>query len=258
MLTRRSATEVTARDDEDLGLAVSRLVEDEVGLFRAVGVVAEGGEDRDTKTGALDGLEEASGDDEVGVDVGAFKGSSDSGDDLELGHTGGGDGDGRGDGRGGGRLGDTVIGGIGRLLRRDDLGFGSDLDGLAGRRGVGLGVLAGVDEVTGDSGSGGHGGGHEVSATSGTLATLEVAVRGRGATLTGGEHVGVHAKAHGAARLAPVETGRREDAVKALSLSLLLDETRTGNDHGVDIGVDLAALGDGGGGAEVLDTGVGA
>jgi hypothetical protein len=258
VLTRRTATEVAAGNDEDLGLAVSGLVEDEVGVLRAVRFVAEGGEDRDTETGTLDGLQEAGGDDQVGVDVGALEGSSDAGNDLELGHASSGDSDGSGDFGSGVRLGNTVIGSVGRLLRRDNIVFGSDLDGRAGRRGVGLGVLASVDEVTSDGGGGGHGGGHKVSAASGTLTALEVAVRSRSATLTGSEHVGVHAEAHRATSFAPVETGLGEDAVKALRLSLLLDETGTGNDHGVDVLSDLATLGNGSSSAEVLDTGVGA
>jgi hypothetical protein len=59
VLARRAATKVAARNDQDLGLAVLGLVEDEVGLFAAVRVVAEGGEEGNSETGALDGLEEA-------------------------------------------------------------------------------------------------------------------------------------------------------------------------------------------------------
>lgn len=61
MLTRRAATEVAARDDKDLRLAVLELVEDKVGLLAAVGVVTEGGEEGDSETGPLNGLEEAGG-----------------------------------------------------------------------------------------------------------------------------------------------------------------------------------------------------
>ena len=53
-------------------------------------------------------------------------------------------------------------------------------------------------------------GAHQVGAAAGALAALEVAVRGRGATLARRQPVGVHGQAHGAARLAPFEAGLDE------------------------------------------------
>ena len=59
--------------------------------------------------------------------------------------------------------------------------------------------------MAGDCGGGGHGGADQVRATAGALAALEVAVARRGAALAGREDVGVHAQAHRATGVAPVE-----------------------------------------------------
>ena len=64
-----------------------------------------------------------------------------------------------------------------------------------------------VDEVPGHRGGGGHGGADQVGAPALALAPLEVAVGGGGATLPRLQAVGVHGQAHGAAGLAPLETG---------------------------------------------------
>src|SRR4029079_16221724 len=88
------------------------------------------------------------------------------------------------------------------------------------------------------------------------LAADEVAVRGRGDALAERAGVAVDADAHRAARLAPVEAGLAGDLVAPLCFGLLLDQARACHDPGGDLG--LAALGDGGGGAQVLDPAVGA
>ena len=72
--------------------------------------------------------------------------------------------------------------------------------------------------MPGDGGGRGDGGRHQVGASAAALASLEVAVRGGGAALAGGELVGVHGQAHGAARLAPVEPCGAEHLVEALGL----------------------------------------
>src|SRR5688500_13442257 len=77
-----------------------------------------------------------------------------------------------------------------------------------------------VDEMALDRGRGGHLRAYEVSAPALALAPLEVAVRGRGATLTRAQDVRVHPQAHRAARRAPVEAGGAEDLVEALGLGL--------------------------------------
>ena len=90
------------------------------------------------------------------------------------------------------------------------------------------------------------------------LPALEVAIGGGGAALSGRQDVGVHAQTHGAAGHAPVQPRLGEDPVEALFLGLALDLGGAGDDHRVDIGMDLAALYNLGGCTQVLETGVGA
>src|SRR4051794_36764307 len=75
---------------------------------------------------------------------------------------------------------------------------------IGGSSSLGLGLaehLADVDEVARDGGGGGHGGADEVGPAAGPLPPFEVAVARAGGALAGGELVGVHRKAHAAARL---------------------------------------------------------
>ena len=72
--------------------------------------------------------------------------------------------------------------------------------------------------MAGDGGGGGHLRADEVGASAAALAAFEVAVAGGGAALAGREDVGVHAQAHGAAGLAPLEAGLAEDVVEAFVL----------------------------------------
>ena len=90
------------------------------------------------------------------------------------------------------------------------------------------------------------------------LTALEIAVRGRRAALARLQLVGVHAEAHRAAGLAPVEAGVDEDLVEPFRFRLLLHEAGAGDDHRADALMDLSALGDGGRGAQILDAAVGA
>ena len=271
VLARGAAAEVGARADDDLGGAVRVAVKHERGVLGAIGVVAHLVEEGRSQAGALDGLEELLGDDGVRVDVLLLHGRGDALEGKELGEAGGG-----GLGEGGIDLGRRVQGLVGELVllgvilldalvgvgpravTGDGGGLGDD-GGLDVGGGLVLGQLADVGELTDDGGGGGHDGGHQVGAALGTLTTLEVAVAGGGATLLGGEDVGVHAEAHGATSLAPLETGLLEDLVETLGLGLVLDETGAGDDEGAfDVGGNLLALDDLGGSAEILDTGVGA
>src|SRR4051812_28429430 len=84
--------------------------------------------------------------------------------------------------------------------------------------------VANVDEVAGDRGGSGHRGADQVGAAAGTLPALEVAVRGAGTALTGQQEVGVHAQAHRAARVAPLEAGGGEHLVEAFGFGLSLDQ----------------------------------
>src|SRR5688572_30210389 len=88
-----------------------------------------------------------------------------------------------------------------------------------------------VDEVSGDRRGGGHGRRAEMRAPALALTPLEVAVRRRGTALAGAEDVGVHAQAHGASGLSPLEAGLFEHAVEALLLGLALHQHRAGDDH---------------------------
>src|SRR5207247_6784499 len=98
----------------------------------------------------------------------------------------------------------------------------------------------------------GHGRAHEMRAGALALASLEVAVGRRGDALVLARRVAVHPDAHGAAGLAPLETGRREDLVEAFCLGGALDEPGAGHDPGCHHGA--ASLGDGRRRAEVLDS----
>src|SRR5262249_23590354 len=91
------------------------------------------------------------------------------------------------------------------------------------------------------------------------LAALEVAVARRGTALAGLQLIGVHAEAHGAARLAPFEPGGAKDLVEPFGLGLLLHEPRARYDHGVrEIAGDLLAGHDLGDLPQVLDAPIGA
>ena len=91
--------------------------------------------------------------------------------------------------------------------------------------------------MAGDCGGGGHGGADQVGATAGPLAALEVAVARRGAALAGRQDVGVHAQAHRATGIAPVEAGVAEavgddaqtDQLSGFAMDAWLAFARTGN-----------------------------
>ena len=85
VLARRAAAEIVARH-EDLGIAVSRLVEDEVRVLRAVPVEARLGEQAGAEAGALDRLQIVLGDDHVGVDVDDRQWRRDPGQAVEFLH----------------------------------------------------------------------------------------------------------------------------------------------------------------------------
>src|SRR5207245_2100365 len=80
----------------------------------------------------------------------------------------------------------------------------------------------------------------EMGAAQLALPSLEVAVRGRGATLARLQNVGIHTQTHGAAGLAPVEARFLEDSVDALLLRLPLHGRRAGHHHGSNVGMDAA------------------
>src|SRR5712664_1620349 len=116
-----------------------------------------------------------------------------------------------------------------------------------------------VDEVSRDGGRGRHRRADEVRAPAFALPAFEVAVRGRGTALAAPEAVGVHAKAHRAARLAPFEAGVAEYAVEPFPLGLGLHHSRARHHQGqLHVGGDAPALHHRGRRAQVLDARVGA
>src|SRR3954466_2872859 len=99
-----------------------------------------------------------------------------------------------------------------------------------------------------------HRGADEMGAAALSLPPLEVAVRGRGTALAGIEPVGIHAEAHRAAGLAPLEAGVAEDAVEALFLGLRLYQAGARDHHRhTDVRSLAAALYHGGRGTQVLN-----
>src|SRR5439155_17774189 len=91
--------------------------------------------------------------------------------------------------------------------------------------------LANVDEVARDRRRRRHLRADQMSAATAPLASLEVPVRGRSAALARLQDVRVHAEAHRAARLAPLEAGAAEHLVQSLALGLLLHLLRARDDH---------------------------
>ena len=68
MLARRTAAEIMGRH-QDLGIAIGRLVEHEIRVYRAVLVIAQIVKQVLTEPSALDGLEEPRRDDPVGIAI---------------------------------------------------------------------------------------------------------------------------------------------------------------------------------------------
>src|SRR6476661_8273015 len=73
-----------------------------------------------------------------------------------------------------------------------------------------------IHQPSGNRGSGRHSRTHEMGAAALALPALEVAVRGRGAPLAAAEHVIVHAQAHRAPGIPPLEPRLAEHPVQAL------------------------------------------
>src|SRR5882762_8845367 len=119
--------------------------------------------------------------------------------------------------------------------------------------------LSNVDEVPGYRGRRSHLRAHEMGPAAGALAALEIAVRGRSATLARLEPVRVHAQAHGAARFAPLEACVLEDPVQAFVLRLRFHQARARHDHReLYVRGQVPPANDLRSGAQVLDAGIGA
>ena len=85
MFARGAAAEIVFRN-QDLRVPVGRLVEHEIGIFRAVVLVAHFRKQPLAQTGALNGLQVLLGDDHVGVDVGDRQRGRDTGQFREFFH----------------------------------------------------------------------------------------------------------------------------------------------------------------------------
>src|SRR5690606_33865449 len=121
-----------------------------------------------------------------------------------------------------------------------------------------LAELADIYEMSGDCSGCSHCWGHQMGAALEALAPLEVAVRGRSATLARLQAIVVHRKAHRAARFTPVKARRNEDLVQPFRFSLRFHEARTWNDHCLNALIDLPAFGNLCRGAEIFAAATGA
>jgi len=118
---------------------------------------------------------------------------------------------------------------------------------------------ADVHEVAGECSGGGHYGANQVRAAVAALAAFKVTVGGAGAALVRRENVGVHADAHAAACVAPLESGVGENFVEAFFFRGGFDSAGAGNDKRLLDGFrDMLAFDEMRGGAEIVETGIGA
>src|SRR3984893_16274090 len=85
MLARGAATEIIFRD-KNFGFAIGRLVEDELGIFGSIFLVAEFGEKPAAQAGALDCFQILFWDDHVGIDIGDVERRRDTGEGCEFFH----------------------------------------------------------------------------------------------------------------------------------------------------------------------------
>mmetsp|Transcript_63643 Transcript_63643/g.164250 ORF Transcript_63643/g.164250 Transcript_63643/m.164250 type:complete len:413 (+) Transcript_63643:202-1440(+) len=247
-----AAAEVVAAD-HDFGLAVRLPVQHELGLLRAIHLVPNREEGALAEARALDRLKELLRNDHVGVHVLHVQGRYSALECGELGHA--------AHYHGTGDHG-HLLGKLSREGRRSGHGCRSHelLPTLQNLTLVlGADQFSHVAEPPGDSSGCCHGGADQVRPALKALPTLEVPVGGRGAALLGRELIGVHAQAHGAACLTPLEPCLDEDLVQAFRLCLLLHQAGTGDNVGQrDVVSYLPALSDLGGLPQVFDTGVGA
>src|SRR5262245_65895128 len=119
-------------------------------------------------------------------------------------------------------------------------------------------LIADVDEAAGKRRCCRHHRRDEMGAPEPALAALEIAVRGRGTALLGAKLIRVHAEAHRAAWLAPVEACVLEDLVEAFGLSLLLHQPRARHDHGADDFMYMPTVDYARSLAQILDAAIGA
>src|SRR5712692_2621560 len=113
--------------------------------------------------------------------------------------------------------------------------------------------------MAGDGGGSSHYGADQMRAAVFALAALEIAIAGAGAALVRRQDVSVHADAHAAAGIAPLETGVAENFVKSFFFGLRLNAARTGdNQRLLDIFCHVLAFDKMRGGAEIIEARIGA
>src|SRR6266481_1271541 len=119
--------------------------------------------------------------------------------------------------------------------------------------------FAHVHKVAGDGCCCGHNRAYQVRAAVFALATLEIAIAGAGAALVRRQDVGVHADAHAAAGVAPLESGGAENFVEAFLFGLRFDTARAGNNQRLlDVFRHVLAFDKMRGGPEIIEARIGA
>mmetsp|Transcript_19895 Transcript_19895/g.41290 ORF Transcript_19895/g.41290 Transcript_19895/m.41290 type:complete len:515 (-) Transcript_19895:121-1665(-) len=91
-----------------------------------------------------------------------------------------------------------------------------------------------------------------------SLPSLEIPIGSGSAPFLGFQFVRIHGQAHGTSRLSPIESRLHQNFVESLLLGLVFDQSRSGDDHGVDSLLHFPPHGDGGDLANVFDASVGA
>ena len=91
--------------------------------------------------------------------------------------------------------------------------------------------LADIYQASGDRGSRGHGGTHQVSAASPSLSAFEIAIGCGCTSLTGLEDILVHAETHRATWVAPLEPRVGENLMQPFSFRCRFDGVRARHNH---------------------------
>src|SRR5690554_3500957 len=107
-----------------------------------------------------------------------------------------------------------------------------------------------------DSGSGHHGGRHQVGSRTRSLTALEITVGGGSAAFAGWHQIAVHAYTHGTARLTPLQARLTKNAIESLGFGLSLHLAGAGGDDTGYLAASTAQYL--GSSAQIFQTGVGA
>src|SRR6184192_2867013 len=92
-----------------------------------------------------------------------------------------------------------------------------------------------IHEMTGDGGRGSHRRADQVRPPTTALPSLEVTVAGRSAAFARSENVGIHAEAHRASSIAPLEASLAKQSIETFGLGLPLYARRARYDHGAHL-----------------------